>query len=507
MSPTVRHDPAPFDLDAVISGAVPNRARIYACALLALALIAAGVLIATGAAMPGSGLLLVCAVPLALCMNRYLVFPNEVGVTADAAVLFAAMVAFRGDAQWLGPMVLALLAGPLDMRHWGTRAFTRMAYNSGSTALVVGAGLAVYVPLAHSLGTGWEATLGAAAVAAVAYVVAESVLGVALVMLLGERARDAARHQLPLNAIALPLAILGAAAGLAAVGVGDWLTFLLLLPVPFVPELAFVVAPRRTSVTVRWIAPAVAALIASIALSGSTARAAAGLVALACLVFADRRPTTTRARWLPPLLALCATGAIGAFSIGLPGPTVTIAVAAVTGLLVLVALAGPTIAVWTAPAVLVAAVAARGWAVCGRFGALAFVAAVVAALVVAATFGPPPWPSRLLAMVPTRPSPVVAAALGVVTTAGALSATLAAGAPHRHLAVVTAYSLEVAVAAGAFAVHFWRFRPRRRACELVALLVVGGTGVLVVTELAPVAAVVAAASTWWIARASMPART
>src|SRR4051812_3191275 len=248
MSPTVRHDPTAFELDQVTSAAEPARARGYAFTLLVLACALVVALALSGADLPRPGLLLVFAIPLALCMNRYLFFPNEVGVTADAAILFAAMVAFRDDAQWLGPLVLALLAGPLDARHWGARAFTRMAFNSGSTALSAAAGLAAFVPLSHAFGSGWEATLGAAGLAAVPYIVVESVVGITLVLLLAERPADAARDQLPQGCIALPLAMLGAAAGLAALGVGWWLTLALLLPVPLIPELVFVVGPRRIGV-------------------------------------------------------------------------------------------------------------------------------------------------------------------------------------------------------------------------------------------------------------------
>ena len=174
---------------------------------------------------------------LALCMNRFVFFPNETGVTADAAVLFAAMVAFGGDAAWLGPLCLALLVGPLDAKHWGTRSFARMAYNSGSTALATAAGLAVFVPLAHTLGSGWTAALGAVAASAVPYVVTESVLGVVLLVLLGEPPvlRCAIRFHPPSSrsrshSRARP-------AGLAALDVGWWCAFLLLLPMPWVPEL------------------------------------------------------------------------------------------------------------------------------------------------------------------------------------------------------------------------------------------------------------------------------
>src|SRR4029079_1727106 len=133
------------------------RVEVYVLGLLTVAVGLVVGLVIGGQSLPDPGLLLLLAVPLAMCMNRYLFFPNEVGITADAAVIFAAMVTFRSDAQWLGPLVLALLAGPLDARHWGSRAWSRMAFNSGNTTLVTAAGLAVFVPVAHGFGAGWEA--------------------------------------------------------------------------------------------------------------------------------------------------------------------------------------------------------------------------------------------------------------------------------------------------------------------------------------------------------------
>ena len=50
---------------------------------------------------------------------------------ADAAVIFAAIVAFQHDAPWLGPLVVALLVGSLDVKLWGERAFIRMAVQLG----------------------------------------------------------------------------------------------------------------------------------------------------------------------------------------------------------------------------------------------------------------------------------------------------------------------------------------------------------------------------------------
>jgi hypothetical protein len=507
VSPTVRHDPTAYELDLVTPVAGPRRARAYAIGLIALALLLTAALAARGAGFPEPGLLLVLAIPLALCMNRYLIYVNELGVTADAAVLFAAVVAFRGEAQWLGPLVLALLAGPLDARHWGARAFTRMAYNSGSTALVVATGLAVFVPISRALGTGWEATLAAAAVTAVPYVVAESLLGVMLAMLLGERADDAARLQLPLNAIALPLAVVGAGAGIAVVGVGWWLGLVLLLPVPFTPEIVFVLLPRRTAATVRWLAVAVVALAASVLLASPLARDAAGLLAVACLVFADRRPTTTRARWFPPLLALVVTIPWAAFTVGLPGPTVAIVVAAGAGavtfvLLVAARVIGGVTAGWSLPVVLMSAVAARLWGLSGRFGSVVFVAVVAAALVLASCSGAPPWPSRALTRVRARPVRLAVDALATAAIVCAVATTLTSGTTAADLGVVTATLLEMTVVIAAFAVHLWRFDPRRRARELALLLTVGAIGVVVVPGLAPLVAAFGALVAARVARAT-----
>ena len=134
------------------------------------------------------------------------------------------------------------------------------------TALVTCAGLVVFDILFGALGPSWPALLGAAAVAAVSYVVAESLFGVVLVVLLGERLSDAVRHQLPLNSIALPLAVFGAVAGLAALEVGWWAALVMLLPAPLAPELLIVTLPRRLRGRV---APVVLLVAGAVLLSAS----------------------------------------------------------------------------------------------------------------------------------------------------------------------------------------------------------------------------------------------
>ena len=144
----------------------------------------------------------------------------------------------------VGPAARRLLAGPLDAAHWSEWAFVRMAYNSGKP------------PSSPWPRSSPSRSLRACSerrrphcsvprlVAVVPYVLAESALGVVLEALLGERPTAALRHHLPLNAIVVPWALLGAGAGLAAIDVGWWSAGLLLLR-PLLPELLLVRVRRR----------------------------------------------------------------------------------------------------------------------------------------------------------------------------------------------------------------------------------------------------------------------
>ena len=486
MSPTVRHGARPPVDTAVVTASSTRAATVYAAVLLTLAIALVVGVAVTGARWPSPALVLLLAVPLAWCMNRYVLFPNELGVTADAAVIVAAMLVCRDDAPWLGPLLVALLVGVLDRRHWEERSFERMAYNSGSTALVAAATLVVFSALVDAWGTSWTALLGAALVAVIPYAVVEAGFGVVLVTLLGERPRAAVRQQVPLNAAALPLAVLGALAGLAGVELGWWAALLLLIPAPFVPELLIITLPRRTTAAARWLTVTALALAGSALAPSSTTRGVAGLVAVTALVLADRRPGRPgRCTGPPPLLAVVATVPLAAFPVGLSTPTVAVLVAAGIGAVVLALVtAGRATMWWNLPVVLLAAPAARLWAITGRAGAVVFVAVLSAALVLAVRFGPAPWPSRLLVRVRARPSTLAVWMLGGLALACSVAAVVVTGSARRDLAVLTVVALEAMVVVGAFAVRLWRFAPRRRVRELVLLLAVGVAALVGVLPLA-----------------------
>ncbi len=66
--------------------------------------------------------MLLLALVAALSINLSVFFPNEHAATAEIAVLLAAVTGFSGDAHWLGPLVVALLMGPLDASHGAGRS-------------------------------------------------------------------------------------------------------------------------------------------------------------------------------------------------------------------------------------------------------------------------------------------------------------------------------------------------------------------------------------------------
>jgi len=541
MSPTVRHDPAPSHAPGSGHIGTPRRAHAYACCVLAGALALVVVLVGLGATWPPPGPMLLLALPLALCINRFVFYVNEVGVTADAAVVFAAVVGFRHDAIWLGPVLLALLAGPLDAKHWDERAFVRMAYNSGSSALVATTGIAAFLGATEVLGGSATAVLGAALVAVVPAIAVESVLGVLLVTLQGESVGTAVRHQLPVNTIAAPLAVTGAAAGLLAAPVGWWATALVLAPIAFVPELVLVRLPRHRGATAvgtgaALLATAASAVIAMTA-DPATVPAVAVVVVLAVLaglelVVGRRRAASTMVGALvafvvavgsaapvvllcsavaglatavawavdravePPWLALrgvvvaVVAGATSAAVAELVHPPVSVFVTALgaaawcAGFVVVLDGARRARArqcLWAAPLVVAIAAVGRVSSVGSDAVGVVCGGAVVVAIAVAACFGALPWRSRVLgpwgSRRPTRWRQVALAASGAVALGAAGVAVVGATSGARAAGFVAVAAAEAQVSMALLAVRQWRFAPRPRLVQVSMLAAAAVVGV------------------------------
>src|SRR5215207_3613400 len=279
-------------------------ALVGASALGACALLAVG-----DAAWPSVGPVLLLGCVLLLAVNRFALFPNEHAATAEAAVLLAAVVGFRDHAAFLGPLVLALLVGPLDMLHWTQRSYLRMAYNAGNRGLSALAAAGAFAALTHSLDdpSSVLASGVAAVVSVAAFAAVDFALSVALMRLQGEQLPAAARAVLGIDVLAVPIALFGVACGFLVPAIGWWAVAIALLPAVFVPELALARARWRVAV-VRDVAivTAVVGTVVSLAVLGPRPplTVLGALLALAWIV----GTVLGTDRWrVPPLLALLVT--------------------------------------------------------------------------------------------------------------------------------------------------------------------------------------------------------
>jgi hypothetical protein len=145
-------------------------------------------------------------------------------------------------------------------------------------------------------------------------------------------------------------------------------------------------------------------------------------------------------------------------------------------------------AAWMAPVVAVAACAGRAWGMEGRLGTLAFCCAMTPALLLAATWGPPPWPSRFVGPWSGRCAhPHHRATLLVVATVAVGLAVVTAdldGTARTATALATTTTLEAGVVIAAFAVRMWRFNPRRRVGDIATLVIVGVAALTIYLPLA-----------------------
>jgi hypothetical protein len=508
----------------------PRAVRWYSISLSAGALAAGAALLLSGSPIPSLGPVLLLAIATALCVNRFALFPSEHAATAEAAVVLAAVVGFRSDAPYLGPLVVALLAGPLDALHWEQRSFVRMAYNAGNrgwSALAAAGALALVHELGGSSTAAWVV---AVVLTATTFAGLDAALSIGLMCLHGERFRAALAHVLDVDVLTFPIALVGAAAGIVANEVGWWSSVLVLLPAAFAPELVLARA-RARAVAARDVAAlsAIVAVLATIALVTPVPATVtlAVLCALAVLLGIEAAPD--RGALVPPLIGVVVVVAcavldtdrvrVGAVTVAVVATGVSwwcvrqrrgtrwlvaIAVAlgaalagaqaaielprTVGGLVAGAAIAGATFEVvallvaparrrrmvalvWLAPVFATAVAGAMTWRAIGDVGAGATVGLIAAALVGWAAWGSPAWRSRLSARVARRASPLV------LTTAPVVTALLAVGVCVVGMATTTpAWSwvgvglVEVVVASIAAGVRQWRFAPWPRRRDLVALL-------------------------------------
>ncbi|MFN8024839.1 MAG: hypothetical protein U0W40_00345 [Acidimicrobiia bacterium] len=214
----------------------PRVVRIVAAVLLGLALAALGWLLLTGSDTPTLPALLLFVGLFALSTNHDVVFPAPYAASADLAVLLAAVVAFRGNAAFVGPVLVGLAAGPLDVVHWRRRAFLQMTWNSGARALIALAAAGAFAAVTATAGSSVPALVGAAVAAVLAATVVDAVVSLLLVAGLGSTLRQGWRAMRDIDVLQVPLMCAGAASGFLAT-VGLWAVVPPMVAVVLSPEI------------------------------------------------------------------------------------------------------------------------------------------------------------------------------------------------------------------------------------------------------------------------------
>jgi hypothetical protein len=524
----------------------PARAQAYAWSILGLAAATGAVVAVSGGPLPPIGPVLLLGLLIALCLNQLAFFPNEWSATAEAAVLVAAVVGFASNAGTdpltsaaiLGPYAVAITCGPLDTVHWRQRAFWRMAYNSGNRMIAAVLAAVAFGELRAALGPSTLSFAAAALAASLAIALVDLVIFVGFERVRGAASvRAAARDDLVIDCLTVPLGVVGALAGWIATRAGWWAAALVLVPAAFVPEIVLVrgrrfVAQPRVGAWVRRSAPAVlvaACVIAAAALvapvpdparfiavvvlavvagvelrvdsRAPVAPLVAVLVVAACLLAGGEhgqtgdarvavaivvavtatatavitsRVATDSARWWSPLLAaIAAAAAAGVFD---ARPTRAGAMAAALTFEVLVFTRWSRL-VWSVPLVCAAVALAFAGDAAGTLGVVWFGVGVGAIAVGAALWGAPPWTSGVIALWAARRAARwcrFALVTGAVVALGAATTAAATPTGRAVLVPLAAAASSVVLAMGAVASRQWRFAPARRRVD--ALLVVAAAG-------------------------------
>src|SRR5262249_57011303 len=95
-----------------VAGPHARREPLYCWGLLAVAVVAGLSVVVAGATWPDVAPVVVLAALVLVSVNRGTLFPSEMSVTADAAMMLAAVTLFRGSSPVIGPFLVALLTGP-----------------------------------------------------------------------------------------------------------------------------------------------------------------------------------------------------------------------------------------------------------------------------------------------------------------------------------------------------------------------------------------------------------
>jgi hypothetical protein len=124
----------------------PHQFRLISFGLFA-ASIALAVALAFNGPAPDVTAVVVLGGLFAVAEHRAVVLPNGSGLSASFMLAMSAVVAFEGDARYLGPLLVGLFGG-LYVPHFASRSWAKIMANSGVFGLscAAAAGVAATVP-------------------------------------------------------------------------------------------------------------------------------------------------------------------------------------------------------------------------------------------------------------------------------------------------------------------------------------------------------------------------
>jgi hypothetical protein len=204
--------------------------RTY-CIGLAAATAAIACVLALSSPLPAAGSVLLLAGLFAFAENASVELPNKSSLSASLMLAMVAIVAFRGNAEFLGPLIVAS-AGSLYLPQIRNGEWTKVAFNLANFGLSTLAATAVHSSLPIDAVHSVPYELLAAVPTALTYSTVNSALLMPAVAMSTQRpVRHVAREMWLGDLQILPFALLGGLLGRLYLDLGAWIVPLFVAPI------------------------------------------------------------------------------------------------------------------------------------------------------------------------------------------------------------------------------------------------------------------------------------
>lgn len=201
------------------------------CVGIGLSALVAGVVLAARGPALNVTAILIFGVLSIFAANTSVVLPNDSALSASFMLCIASVVAFHGNAQFLGPLIVGAGAG-LYLPHVRERDWRKAMFNSGSLGLSALAAAAIYSLVPDEVLDSVPGLLLASIPTALTYSLVNFALLTAALSLHDRRPVKAVAEELWLGDLQIyPFALMGVLVGQLYVDLGAWLVPLFVAPI------------------------------------------------------------------------------------------------------------------------------------------------------------------------------------------------------------------------------------------------------------------------------------